>query len=75
MEKVKNGDKEAYSTLIKDLKAELYSIAKTKISNEEDVKDILQETILIGYLKINQLKENKHFKTWLIRILINEKIC
>ena len=72
MEKVKNGDKEAYSTLIKDLKSELYSIAKTKISNEEDVKDILQETILIGYLKINQLKENKHFKTWLIRILINE---
>ena len=72
VEKVKNGDKEAYSILIQDVKVELYSIAKSKAINEEDIKDILQETILSGYLNINQLKENKHFKTWLIRILINE---
>ena len=72
VEKVKNGDKEAYSILIQDAKVELYSIAKSKAINEEDIKDILQETILSGYLNINQLKENKYFKTWLIRILINE---
>lgn len=72
VKKAKKGDKEAYSQLIQEIKSELYSIAKSKISNEEDIKDIIQETVITGYLKINQLRENKYFKTWIIKILINE---
>lgn len=38
---------------------------------EEDVKEIVQETIYKAYRNIRSLKEPQYFKTWLSRILIN----
>ncbi|WP_304970186.1 sigma-70 family RNA polymerase sigma factor [Romboutsia ilealis] len=38
---------------------------------EEDVKEIVQETIYKAYRNISSLKEPQYFKTWLSRILIN----
>ena len=72
VEKVKNGDKEIYRDLISDMKEELYRIAKKKIKNSNDIEDVIQETIINGYFKIGQLRNNKHFRTWIIKILINE---
>lgn len=72
VEKVKNGDKEIYIYLINDLKEEMYRIAKERINDYNDIEDIIQETIINGYLKISQLRNNKYFKTWIIKILINE---
>ena len=69
---VKNGKKEAYSVLIKEYQQELFNIAKNRTLNEEDAKDVVQETIIKGYLNINQLRNNKYFKTWIVKILINE---
>ena len=68
----KAGDKEAYARLALDIKDELFNIARKRVGNEEDINDIVQDTLIIGYLKINQLKHNKYFKTWIIRILINK---
>ncbi len=70
--RAKDGDKEAYNMLVLSLKEELYRIAKAKINEPEDIKDILQDTFLLGYLNISQLKNNKNFKQWLIKILINQ---
>lgn len=72
VEKVKNGDKEIYRDLIADMKEELYRIAKKKIKDSNDIEDVIQETIINGYFKIGQLRNNKHFRTWIIKILINE---
>lgn len=72
VERVKSGDKEAYSELISSVKGILLAIARAKINNEDDVQDVMQETILKAYLNINSLKNNKHFKAWITKILINE---
>lgn len=72
IEKAKNGDKQAYTELIKDLENDLYNIAKARTYEYEDAKDIVQETVLMGYLKIGQVRNNKHFKGWIIKILINQ---
>lgn len=72
IEEAKDGNKEAYTKLILSVKDELNNIARKKIKSQEDVNDILQNTFIIGYLKIKQLKSAKYFKTWIIRILINE---
>ncbi len=72
VEKVKNGDKEIYRDLITDMKEELYRIAKKRIRDSNDVEDVIQETIINGYLKIGQLRNNKNFRTWIVKILINE---
>ena len=39
---------------------------------EQDIADALQNTILSCYENIQRLREPKYFKTWLMRILINE---
>lgn len=72
MTKVQNGNKEAFSELILSVRSSLYKTAKSKLKNEEDVKDAVQTTILKAYTNIGELKEAKYFKTWITRILINE---
>ena len=68
----KNGDKEAFSKLIIEIQSYLYNVARTKLVSEEDIQDAVQNTIINAYLNIKKLKNNKYFKTWITRILINE---
>ena len=68
----KTGDKEAFCRIINDNKNQLYKIAKSIVYIECDIEDALQETILKAWLQINSLKRDEFFKSWLIRILINE---
>ena len=57
--------------LFLSIQKDLYCIAKMKIKNENDIEDIIQETMLSAYANLKKLKNNKFFKTWIIRILIN----
>lgn len=50
----------------------LYRVAKSILHNDEDCADALQSTILIAYTKLDTLKHEQYFKTWLTRILMNE---
>ena len=72
VEKAKYGDKEAYTELIANIEKELYAVAMRRIDEPEDVEDIIQDTILIGYMNIKQIRDNKFFKAWIIKILCNE---
>ena len=72
VEKAKNGDSEVFNKLILNIQKEIYYIAKSKIDNENDIEDIIQETMLKAFLHIKKLKDNSLFKTWIIRILIND---
>ena len=67
-----DGDKDAFTQLVKLIDVDLYRIANAKLENIEDINDAIQETILIGYKSIQNLEEPKYFKTWIIKILINE---
>ena len=46
-------------------------MAKSILKNDDDVADAIQETILTCWEKMDTLKKDRYFKTWLIRILIN----
>ena len=72
IEKAKNNDKKAFSELIIAIEKELYLIAKTKLKNDDDIGDAIQETIYKSYKNLRKLRDNSLFKTWIIRILINE---
>ena len=72
VEKSKKGDNQAFSELIISMENELYKIARTRLRNEEDIKEAVQETIIKSYSSLKKLRNSKFFKTWLIRILINE---
>lgn len=70
--KAKNGDNEAFLVLINENKLNIYRVARGILSNEHDIEDAIQNTIIKAYEKINTLKKNEFFRTWLVRILINE---
>lgn len=72
VKKAKKGNKQAFNDLIIYYQNDLYNIAKCKLHNEDDVCDAIQETILNAYSHINSLKNSYKFKSWLIKILINE---
>ncbi|MEE1390090.1 MAG: RNA polymerase sigma factor [Clostridia bacterium] len=70
--KAKKGDKEAFTELILQLEDDLYKIARTRLNNQEDIFDAIQETIISAYKSIGKLKKIEFFKTWIIKILINK---
>lgn len=72
VERAKAGDKEAFSELIDSVKHSLYTVARRKLSNEDDVQDVVQEAVIKAYLNIDRLKDNKRFKPWIERIVRNE---
>ena len=66
------GDKDAFSRLIYDCQNAMYRVAKSILKQDEDCADAIQEAITKSYYSINKLKNQQNFKTWLIRILINQ---
>ena len=68
----KNNDKQAFTTLIQSVQNDLYRVAQARLSNNEDINDAIQETMIISYRCIKKLEHAKYFKTWIIKILINE---
>lgn len=68
----KKGNKEAFNKLIEKSLPKLYRIAKTKLKEEADIEDAIQETMVSAYLKLSKLKDKTKFEIWLIKILINE---
>jgi RNA polymerase sigma-70 factor (ECF subfamily) len=50
----------------------MYRVAVSMLGSKEDIEDSIQNSIIKAYEGIIKLKKNEYFKTWLIRILINE---
>lgn len=67
-----NGDKQAFINIIEEHKIALYKVMKAILQNEDDVCDAMQETLIDIYENIHKLQKEKYFKTWAIRIAINE---
>ena len=59
VEKAKNGDSDAFTNLILNIEKDLYCIAKSKINDENDIDDIIQETMMMAFFNIKKLK-NKY---------------
>ncbi len=68
----KNGDKNAFCKVILNIKSDLYKIARTRLNDDYDISDAIQETMVKAYCNLKKLKDNSKFKYWIFKILINE---
>lgn len=66
------GDADAFLELMEQNSLAMYKVARGIVNNDEDAADAIQDTILTCFEKIHTLKNPEYFKTWMIRILINE---
>lgn len=74
VKRAQRGDKEAFIKLMDRHRLSLYKVAKSYLKNEEDIADVMQDTILSAYEHLNELKQAAYYKTWITRILINHCI-
>lgn len=65
-------DKNIFAEKILEVESTLYRVAKSILISDKDCEDAVQEAILKGYEKLYTLKKEQYFKTWMVRILINE---
>ena len=72
VKQAKMGNDEAFTQLIIQMQCEMFRIAQIRLKNIDDANDAIQQTNLYAYKNLRQLKEDKYFKTWIIKILINE---
>ena len=71
IEKSIQGDVESFEKLIVKYNRYVYNIAFRMMGNEEDAKDMSQETLIKAFKAIRQFKMEANFSTWLYRITIN----
>lgn len=72
VKQAQQGDAAAFGELVRIYQDSFYRIARSRLSNDEDTADAIQEALLSGWEKLPTLREPKYFKTWMIRILINK---
>jgi RNA polymerase sigma-70 factor, ECF subfamily len=67
---VLSGDKEAYGALVVRHSAKLFRLAFRITGNEADAEDVVQETFLRGYRKLETFELRSDFGTWIYRIAV-----
>jgi RNA polymerase sigma factor (sigma-70 family) len=71
IERCQEGDVKAQFLLYKQYSKAMYNIAVRFLNNKMDAEDVLQESFLTAFEKINDLASISSFGAWLKRILIN----
>jgi len=64
----------AFKKLIKDYKEKLYWHIRKIVLDHDDANDVIQNTFMKVYLKIDTFNENSKIFTWMYRIATNEAI-
>ena len=65
-------DKNKFEQLVRESQDTMYRISMSMLKNEHDAQDCVHDAILKAYENLHKLKKEEYFKTWMIRILINE---
>ena len=68
----KMGDKPAFDEIIRKCIPDLFRIAMSILKNKDDADDAVCDTVVKAYENIHKLNDCSFFKTWIIRILINQ---
>ena len=67
----RGGDQSAFEALVRATTADTYTLAFRLTGNEEDARDVVQETYLRAYKGIGKFRGDAQFSTWLYRITAN----
>lgn len=71
VEAAKRGDDGALEELIRRSQTEVYTLALRLVGNEEDARDVTQETYIRVLKGLKRFRQESAFSTWLYRITAN----
>lgn len=72
VEQIKKGDNKAFDKLYKLTEKEIWFTCISFLKNEANAQDIMQETYITAFLKIQTLDKTAQFRSWLNRIAVNK---
>jgi RNA polymerase sigma factor (sigma-70 family) len=73
--RVMNGEKSAYEIIMRKYNQKLFRIARSYLTNEDEIEDVIQEAYIKAYEQMPRFEKRSSFPTWLIRIVINEALA
>ena len=70
--RVREGDKEAFYSLVRPHERSIFFAAMSVLSNDADAEEAAQEAVLKAFMHIEEFRGDSKFSTWLVQIAINE---
>ncbi len=67
----KRNDEKAFRKIVEYYQSMVYSLAFRILCNEEDAKDLVQETFIRVWQHLSSFDRNRKFSTWLYKIATN----
>ena len=67
----RDGDQQAFEELVRQTYVSTYTLAFRLTGNEEDARDVVQETYLRAWKAMRKFRGDAQFSTWLYRITAN----
>lgn len=68
----KNGDREAFESLVWRHQGKVFAVAGGILRNREDVEDVAQQVFTKAYFSLKRFDQRAAFSTWLYKITVNE---
>ncbi|MBS1644666.1 MAG: sigma-70 family RNA polymerase sigma factor [Bacteroidetes bacterium] len=65
------GERSLYEIIVRRFNPVLYKIGRSYNYNHEDTQDLMQDTYVDAFKNLEQFENRANFKTWLIRIMLN----
>ena len=72
VEKIKKGDNKSFEKLYKLTEREVWFTCISFLKNVTTAQDIMQETYITAFLKIQSLEKSSQIRSWLNRIAVNK---
>jgi RNA polymerase sigma factor (sigma-70 family) len=72
LKEVLSGNVAMFEILIRRYNPYLYKVGRSYGFNHQDTEDLMQETFINSYISLKQFTERASFKTWLIKIMLNQ---
>ena len=72
IEECRGGNFNNFRKLVEVTSPFVYSVAFRMLGNEEQAKDVVQETMVTIWQKLKKIKTAEVYKTWIYRVVVNK---
>src|SRR5207244_13614471 len=69
--RARQGDSEAFRSLVERHSRRAFQLAYRMTGNAQDAEDVVQESFIRAYRQLGRFEARAHFSTWLHRIVAN----
>ncbi len=74
IDRCRQGDRDAHYQLYKLYSKSMYNIGYRIVNNEDEAKDVLQESFISAFLSLDRYRADATFGSWMKRIVVNKAI-